>query len=439
MQPQIEAIKQLLKTNNAIAESIDQCIVKWAGESASWEQAATFKTAEEFAHEDNRDGLDPIFKVLWRSRIDLNDVKINAEEVDLEGFLSEALFKDTTEDLINEKAHNENLIKELQLAVSDDNKSQTIQSLQTQVKGYQALCEGYLETQQERDLTISRMEAEIDSLRMDVKERDQRVSLLKTQIKGFEAALELANSKAIAPNLGAFKGAADEAVNPELLEKIAERDRTILELELALKSSVDTQIAKDPEKFKNIADDIMLTKLAERTVKIEERDREINWLESALAFLGRVADDTGLIVSGNGCTELELDLARKENRVFVDSSRNAREYVFMELKKDDRDRQIEELQINAKNHREQFDNLKSHFEVLLKAIAINLNALKGARKPDETKEVNGVMTTFRNYDDNLTHHHKTIIVENVQRAIAEEAKKLRGITLKNFSFDDMPF
>ena len=71
---------------------------------------------------------------------------------------------------------------------------------------------------------------------------------------------------------------------------------------------------------------------------------------------------------------------------------------------------------------------------------MNLNALKGERKPDEIREVNGVMTTFRNYDDNLTHHHKTIIIENLQRAIAEEAKKLKGVNPKDFSFDDdIPF
>jgi hypothetical protein len=105
----------------------------------------------------------------------------------------------------------------------------------------------------------------------------------------------------------------------------------------------------------------------------------------------------------------------------------------------ERNRQIEELQINIKNHREQFENLKSHFAVTLKAIAMNLNALKGERKPDETREVNGVMVTYRNYDDNLTHHHKTIIIENVQRAIAEEAKKLKTANLKDFSFDEIPF
>jgi chromosome segregation ATPase len=396
MQPQIQAIKQLLDTNNAIASQIDKTIVDWLGDSASWENASTYQSIAAFdsghgSLPDDLYGSSPksleLLEILWRSRIDLNDVKINAEEVDLDGFLSEALFKDATEDLINEKAHNENLIKELQLAVSDDNKSQTIQSLQTQVKGYQALCEGYLETQQERDRTISHMDTEIDSLRMDVKERDQRVSSLKTQIKGFEAALELANSKAIAPNLDAFKSAVDEAVNPTLFEKIAERDRQIGELQA-----------------------------------------EINRLKS---WLKKREDHQALWA--NDAKDPDIEILEGDVKDLCDRLRASANQIS------DRNTQIQELQVTVNRHREQFDSLKSHFEVALKAIAMNLNALKGARKPDETKEVNGVMTTFRNYDDNLTHHHKTVIIENVQRAIAEEAKKLKGIDLKDFSFDEIPF
>jgi len=105
----------------------------------------------------------------------------------------------------------------------------------------------------------------------------------------------------------------------------------------------------------------------------------------------------------------------------------------------DRDRQIQELQITVKNHHDQFDALKSHFGVLLKAIAMNLNALKGDRKPDREEEVDGVKVRYREYGDNLTHHQKTLIIEHQQRAIAEEAKKLKGANLKDFSFDDIPF
>lgn len=100
---------------------------------------------------------------------------------------------------------------------------------------------------------------------------------------------------------------------------------------------------------------------------------------------------------------------------------------------------IQELEINLKNHREQFENLKSHFEVTLKAIAMNLNALKGERKPDREEEVDGVKVRYRDYSDNLSHKQKTLIIENQQRAIAEEAKKLKGVNLKDFSFDGIPF
>lgn len=159
MQPQINAIKQLLDTNNAIAELIDQCIVKWAGESASWEQAATFKTAEEFNPETKPEDLDPVFKLLWRSRIDLNDARINAEEVDLDEFLA-------------------SLLEE-----------------QKQVK---ASLSGYLKSDEviaERDRLIEHQREIIDGLRLDVKEKSRDISLLKTTIKGFEIALCLPSVK----------------------------------------------------------------------------------------------------------------------------------------------------------------------------------------------------------------------------------------------------
>ena len=77
--------------------------------------------------------------------------------------------------------------------------------------------------------------------------------------------------------------------------------------------------------------------------------------------------------------------------------------------------------------------------VTLKAIAMNLNGLKGERKPDHVETVDGVQISYRRYDDSLTHHQKTIIIENLQRAIAEEAKKLKSLELKDFSFDEISF
>lgn len=127
-----------------------------------------------------------------------------------------------------------------------------------------------------------------------------------------------------------------------------------------------------------------------------------------------------MIASKEDCTALEL--ANEQNRQIQD-----------------RDREIEELQASLRNHHEQFDNLRLGAEVTYKAIAMMLEALKGDRKPDETKEVDGVMVKFRNYDDNLTHHHKTIIIGNIQRAIGNEIKKLKGRKLIDISYDEQPF
>jgi DNA repair exonuclease SbcCD ATPase subunit len=163
--------------------------------------------------------------------------------------------------------------------------------------------------------------------------------------------------------------------------------------------------------------------------QIKELQAEIDRLKSWL----KKREDQLQVLWANDAKDSDIKILSGDVKDLCDRLRTSVNQVS------ERNTQIEELQITAKNHREQFNSLKSHFEVTLKAIAMNLNALKGVRKPDETKEVDGVMVTFRNYDDNLTHHHKTIIIENVQRAIAEEAKKLKTANLKDFSFDDIPF
>jgi predicted nucleic acid-binding Zn-ribbon protein len=202
---------------------------------------------------------------------------------------------------------------------------------------------------------------------MDVKERDQRVSSLKTQIMGF-------------------------------------------------RSNLKTDCADIIEQ-------------CNKDCQIKELQAEIDRLKSWL----KKREDQLQVLWANDAKDSDIKILSGDVKDLCDRLRTSDNQVS------ERNTQIEELQITAKNHREQFNSLKSHFEVTLKAIAMNLNALKGVRKPDETKEVDGVMVTFRNYDDNLTHHHKTIIIENVQRAIAEEAKKLKTANLKDFSFDDIPF
>jgi uncharacterized coiled-coil protein SlyX len=154
MQTQIQAIKQILETNNAIAESIDQCIIEWAGESASWEQAATFETAEEFNPETKPEDFDPVFKVLWRSRIDLNDAKHHAKLADLDDF------KGTADEVLLEK------IEELR-GIIDQNKGAFAKELGAA-----------LDLITERDRVISGMETEIDRLKGWLGKRENQLQEL---------------------------------------------------------------------------------------------------------------------------------------------------------------------------------------------------------------------------------------------------------------------
>ena len=277
MQSQINAIKQLLETNNITAGQIEEILVKALGDRASWEDSST---CNELADIEDKFGKDEaeipleirwILELLWRSRIDLNNAKLNAEEVDLENFLSKS---DGT-------------------AQVAESRLKQVLSLEKQLETRDQQLEDRDQQLEDRDRMITRMDTEINSLRIDVKDRDREIALLKADLYGFTENRKLENNK---------------------------------------------------------------------------------------------------------------------------------------------DRQVQELQITAENHRDLFNDLKSHFRVTLKAIAMNLNGLKGERKPDHVETVDGVQ-----YDDNLTHHHKTIIIENLQRAIAEEAKKLKSLELKDFSFDEISF
>lgn len=145
------------------------------------------------------------------------------------------------------------------------------------------------------------------------------------------------------------------------------------------------------------------------------------------------------------CGYTEIDRLRSENNLLKEDVAPHQTTIkelqaALELANEkffERDRQAQELQASLRNHHEQFDDLKSNTEVTLKAIAMMLESLKGDRKPDETREVDGVMVT--NYDGNLTHHQKNIIIGNIQRAIANEFRKLKGCKLTDFSYDDQPF
>ena len=119
MQEQINAIKQLLDTNNAISSRIEGILVQVLGDRASWENASTM---EEFTVSDStiidvKDFTEKVLGLFWRSRIDLNDAKHQAELVNLEEFA-------TSKGDFNESLHL-NLLKQIH------ERDREIKSLQT--------------------------------------------------------------------------------------------------------------------------------------------------------------------------------------------------------------------------------------------------------------------------------------------------------------------
>ena len=127
MQEQINAIKQLLDTNNAISSRIEGILVQVLGDRASWENASTM---EEFTVSDStiidvKDFTEKVLGLFWRSRIDLNDAKHQAELVNLEEFA-------TSKGDFNESLHL-NLLKQIH------ERDREIKSLQTNTARFHEL------------------------------------------------------------------------------------------------------------------------------------------------------------------------------------------------------------------------------------------------------------------------------------------------------------
>lgn len=404
MQEQINAIKQLIEINNMTESQIDGILIKALGQQASWENCSAIcelsDFEDQFCEEEISNEIRWIMELLWRSRIDLNDAKHHAEIAGLDELLAK---KDFTEIALTAfaKSRLEALLETRNAEI--ENLKLALDAAKKPADDLQMECDQLRRDLRERDRVISVLDTEVDSLRLDVKERDQHVSLLKNQIMGFRS-----NLKADCADI--IQQCKEDDIKDHRIEDL-ERDLTEARKIIIENAEYSEQ------------------KIAKRDRQIEELQTEINRLKS---WLKKREDQLQVLWANDGKKSKTADPKPNVNDLTV--SLKFSNNVILE-----RNRQIEELQITLKNHREQFDDLTSHFEVTLKAIAMNLDGLKGARKPDETREVNGVMTTFRNYDDNLTHHHKTIIIENVQRAIAEEAKKLKRANLKDFSFDEIPF
>jgi hypothetical protein len=168
------------------------------------------------------------------------------------------------------------------------------------------------------------------------------------------------------------------------------------------RSRIDLNDAKhhaklaDLDDFKGTADEVLLEKIEElRGIIDQNKGAFAKELGAALDLI----TERDRVISG---METEIDrlkgwLGKRENQLQElwgkkepDTAEPQADDLAISLKFSnnvisERNSQIEELQISLKNHHEQFDNLKSHFEVTLKAIAMNLNALKGDRESIPTE------------------------------------------------------
>ncbi len=550
MQPQINAIKQLLETNNAIASQIEEILIKALGQQAAWENCSTMSELTEL--EDRFDDQEEIpnefrwiWELLWRSRVDLNDARINAEEVDLEAFLA-CLLEEQKQSKVSLSsclksdeviAERDREIERLKLRIDElewinepSPIASNLEALENVVD--KAVNPRLLQKIEERDRQIKQLEEQNEAIAKQLVAAERRVVYLTESNSADLAHIKKANSAleflrrvydeggAIVPsrfcssleiilakNDGRFFADKHAEYDEDAICEYVLRTEKLRSLsDLSLQRVRDLSLIQgvtpeeylsleipESDRYVEINGVKINTELAFRDL-IKLRDREIENLKLALDAAKKPTDDLQM-----ECDQLRRDLRERDRQIedlqselalqkahaecfakssienirdvaeitnhhneFVQSLKDAlrgyrlveepdildtiahitTDYIAMvdELKKTNEiDRQIQELEITNKNNREQFDNLKTRFEVLLRAINMNLNALKGERKPDRVETVDGVEIRYRRYDDNLTHRQKTILVEAYQVAIAEEAKKLKGINLKDFSFDDIPF
>ncbi len=241
MQEQIQAIKQLLETNNWVVSTIEAILIDSIGEKASWENSSQIQELQDGTSwvEIHPHTVISMLKKLWRSRIHLNTARANAELVELDQFLTEAalnaLAKTRLESLVEARNGELESLK-ADKVVSSANCDRIVKQLEAELDIRNAEIK-------ERDRTIYVLDTEVDSLRIDIKERDLKIENLEANRSNFlalESMLETRNKDvedlklAIADTeCQARKLVSGESTSHlRLLEKILERDREIEALQI---------------------------------------------------------------------------------------------------------------------------------------------------------------------------------------------------------------
>lgn len=221
---------QILNANNTIASVIESILIELLGEAASWERASTFDSLIAFNDHANKywlpetvpeidDSIRTVVEQLWRSRIVLNQARVIAEEVEVkncteqdltEGSLS-VLAKQRLEPLL--ESRNTDIVN-LKAAL-DTTKKPTDDLIME--------CDQLRRDNRQKSLEIYRMEIEIDGLRIAVNDRNRKITELEQSLHN-----------PIQPNLDLFREIVNQVINPALIDANDNKLRKIFSLEQEL-------------------------------------------------------------------------------------------------------------------------------------------------------------------------------------------------------------
>lgn len=229
--------------------------------------------------------------------------------------------------------------------------------------------------------SIEVLEAALAGSEKAVRDRDQEIALLKTTIKGFEAALELAN------------------------EKCANRTREIRELS-----------------------DLRDSNNCESRQLLQERDREIHELRSqnknANEALNNIAFQLGFQSFDNEQVAIAIEQLNVES-----SPSSAGSNAIDDFKANyDRDRKIEILEDNL-------NRARSEHLGQLRAIVQMLQPLIG-RPYNSTENKDGKIYVHVNHDNDFTHAEKNSAIKLIQKVIYANIKRLDPCLKLSFYDDD---
>lgn len=261
--------------------------------------------------------------------------------------------------------------------------------------------------------SIEILEATLAGSEKAVRDRDEEITLLKTTIKGFEAALELANEK-VTNRTREIRELSDlrDSNNSDNRQLLEERDREIAEL----RSQLD-------------AAEKLLELSTKDSLELRSQNKNTNEALNNIAFqLGfQSFDNEQVAIAIEGLQDRLACLSTLTARLESEKSQIVSQVLTLESITQDRDRKIEILEDNLNRARSE------HLEQL-RAIVQMLQPLIG-RPYNSTENKDGKIYVHVNHANDFTHAEKNAAIKLIQKVLYSNIKKLDP-WLKSSPYDD---